>query len=152
MDFKKTKELITALRSEEYKQGRSRLKSGDQYCCLGVLCDINTGDRYIWLTDTFYDKEIHATATSLPPDDIMKFISPELLTKEELRRNAIAVLEERGYGKPDVGSILSVCDSLPSILIEMNDSGVPFAVIAEFLERVMLKEWTLEDVMNPVTG
>lgn len=31
---------ITALRSGEYKQGKRRLKDGDSYCCLGVLCDL----------------------------------------------------------------------------------------------------------------
>ena len=31
---------IAALRSGEYKQGRAQLRTGDQFCCLGVLCDI----------------------------------------------------------------------------------------------------------------
>ena len=31
---------VAALRSGEYKQGKRYLKSGDTYCCLGVLCDI----------------------------------------------------------------------------------------------------------------
>jgi hypothetical protein len=31
---------VTALRSGEYKQAQKRLKVGDAYCCLGVLCHI----------------------------------------------------------------------------------------------------------------
>ena len=32
---------VAALRSGEYKQGRGRLRSeDDEYCCLGVLCEI----------------------------------------------------------------------------------------------------------------
>ncbi len=31
---------IDALRSDKYKQGRNRLKTDDQYCCLGVACDL----------------------------------------------------------------------------------------------------------------
>jgi hypothetical protein len=31
---------IDALRSGKYKQGKGCLRSGDNYCCLGVLCDI----------------------------------------------------------------------------------------------------------------
>lgn len=31
---------VAALRSGKYKQGRGRLRSGDEFCCLGVLCDI----------------------------------------------------------------------------------------------------------------
>ena len=33
-------EWITALRSGDYKQSRFALKQGDEFCCLGVLCDI----------------------------------------------------------------------------------------------------------------
>jgi hypothetical protein len=31
---------VEALRSGEFEQGRSRLRKGDQYCCLGVACEL----------------------------------------------------------------------------------------------------------------
>ena len=31
---------LTALRSGDYQQGRGHLRRGDQYCCLGVLCNL----------------------------------------------------------------------------------------------------------------
>lgn len=31
---------VAALRSGEYEQGKGRLREGDKFCCLGVLCDI----------------------------------------------------------------------------------------------------------------
>ena len=31
---------VEALRSGDYKQGTNRLRIGDEYCCLGVLCDV----------------------------------------------------------------------------------------------------------------
>lgn len=31
---------VAALRSGEYEQGRGRLKTGNAFCCLGVLCDL----------------------------------------------------------------------------------------------------------------
>ena len=35
------KKWVAALRSGDYKQGQGRLKSSEnEYCCLGVLCDI----------------------------------------------------------------------------------------------------------------
>ncbi len=34
------KELIAALRSGKYKQGRAALHEGDEFCCLGVACDL----------------------------------------------------------------------------------------------------------------
>jgi hypothetical protein len=32
---------IAALRSGEYKQATGRLRRGDAFCCLGVLCDLH---------------------------------------------------------------------------------------------------------------
>lgn len=37
------KQWVEALRSGKYKQGKFKLKRNDQYCCLGVLCDIVKG-------------------------------------------------------------------------------------------------------------
>ncbi len=31
---------MTALRSGKYAQGKSRLRDGNSYCCLGVACDL----------------------------------------------------------------------------------------------------------------
>lgn len=33
-------EWLRALRSGEWKQGKQRLRSGDEYCCLGVACTL----------------------------------------------------------------------------------------------------------------
>lgn len=38
---------IAALRSGEYKQGRSYLRINKKYCCLGVLCDIHDPNKWI---------------------------------------------------------------------------------------------------------
>ena len=32
---------MTALESGDYKQGRDRLRDGDDFCCLGVACDLS---------------------------------------------------------------------------------------------------------------
>ncbi len=37
---KNAKAWVKALRSGEYKQGKSYLRRGDRYCCLGVACDL----------------------------------------------------------------------------------------------------------------
>lgn len=40
---------IDALRSDGYAQGSGRLRVGDAYCCLGVLCDLHareTGNQW----------------------------------------------------------------------------------------------------------
>lgn len=41
MNEKIKQQWIAALRSGKYEQGQSKLKSGNKFCCLGVLCDIS---------------------------------------------------------------------------------------------------------------
>lgn len=38
---------LAALRSGEYIQGHQRLRDGDGYCCLGVLCEIAVADGIV---------------------------------------------------------------------------------------------------------
>ena len=43
---------VAALRSGKYKQGRGKLRHEDNFCCLGVLCEISGlhyDDNQIWL-------------------------------------------------------------------------------------------------------
>lgn len=44
MDAEWKRKWVEALRSGDYAQGRSFLKMGDEYCCLGVLCDLMSKD------------------------------------------------------------------------------------------------------------
>lgn len=39
------KRWVEALRSGEYQQGHGRLRRGDTYCCLGVLCDLHAKEH-----------------------------------------------------------------------------------------------------------
>jgi hypothetical protein len=49
------KKWLNALRSGKYKQGRARLKSADEFCCLGVACDISGLGK--WDKDKYLGKE-----------------------------------------------------------------------------------------------
>ncbi len=52
-----TKELVAALRSGKYKQGRSYLRRANNFCCLGVACDL-AGEKWVprdSQTDPVYD-------------------------------------------------------------------------------------------------
>lgn len=62
---------LTALRSGDYQQGQGYLRQGDQYCCLGVLCDLYgkaVGPE--WEEDHRYDAQqvhsMHCVDTTLP--------------------------------------------------------------------------------------
>ncbi len=59
------KKWVAALRSGDYKQGREQLRNGDQFCCLGVACDIVKEQIGIdWNGDRF-DKKL-----SFLPDSV----------------------------------------------------------------------------------
>lgn len=49
---------IKALRSGKYEQGRERLRDGNKFCCLGVLCDISKQGKW----ETAYDGEEEYTS------------------------------------------------------------------------------------------
>lgn len=38
--------LVKALRSGRYKQGKHHLRDKDEYCCLGVACDVYANSQY----------------------------------------------------------------------------------------------------------
>lgn len=48
------KKWVEALRSGLYKQGTGRLRCNDNYCCLGVLCDITDKSKWRMTEYNFY--------------------------------------------------------------------------------------------------
>jgi hypothetical protein len=64
---------ISALESNDYKQGKDRLRTGDKFCCLGVYCDLenpnnwqksnNCLNRFSW---TGHESRIHETVDLVP--------------------------------------------------------------------------------------
>lgn len=56
MDVDLKTKWLAALRSGKYKQGQRALKRNDEFCCLGVLCDVLGAD---W--EVGADKDLGAT-------------------------------------------------------------------------------------------
>lgn len=52
MNKKIADKWVKALRSGKYKQGKSRLRTDNEYCCLGVLCDISKQGEWIKFKNT----------------------------------------------------------------------------------------------------
>lgn len=60
---------VKALRSGQYKQGTDCLRTGEKFCCLGVLCDLHakaTGD--FWKNKNVYYEE-----TGVLPIPVMRW-------------------------------------------------------------------------------
>lgn len=106
------RQWINMLRSGEYTQGRHRLRSkrqtNDEFCCLGVLCDI--APTVEWQpapkgVDAYNATVgVHKSAISLP--------------------------------KP-VLWLAGLTEKQESELIELNDDGKGFEEIAQYLERLL---------------
>jgi hypothetical protein len=102
------KAWVAALRSGKYTQGKHALRPQDeQFCCLGVLCDIVDpkrwslgGDEYNW---GFANKE--------------GAVEEKYLTDD--------VLEAIGLDTSDI-----------DLLAEANDQGKPFEEIATMIEEM----------------
>lgn len=110
---------LEALRSGEYRKGISRLRQGERYCCLGVLCDLAaTASVGRWRHDDAFDdfvddNEIVSTAL---PDSVIEW----------------AELDQRS---PQV-------DGIP--LVDLNDGSAyrpvrphTFTEIADLIERYL---------------
>lgn len=98
---------LEALRSGKYKQGKGALRSAqNEFCCLGVLCDIVASDR--WRTyaiiPAFTDLK-NKTYYGAPPSDLYPEYNVEV-------------------DAPHAGTLIS-----------MNDNGKSFKEIAEYIEE-----------------
>lgn len=111
---------VAALRSGDYEQGKYSLRNASgQYCCLGVLCEI-TGVK-----KTGTDEE---GATKY--GDSNGYLPPSAS-----KLSGIDISNGSFNGKP-----VRWPDSIPqsrrasTSLTTLNDQGVPFSAIADFIE------------------
>ena len=76
---------IEALRSGDYVQGQERLRTGDCYCCLGVLCDVI--DPTLWKPDeTFITHYLYDGFSKILPDKIKDELGVSIGQMAELVR------------------------------------------------------------------
>ena len=107
---------VAALRGGEYLQGKSTLRNGDKYCCLGVACDLyrKATWRGEWtpVNDSCWNFKLDG--------DLSSGIMPK----------AVAAWLGLGSRDPTLGD---------SCATEMNDGGKSFAQIADAIEQEFLK-------------
>ncbi|ALA16090.1 MULTISPECIES: hypothetical protein [Chelatococcus] len=105
MDAEIKARWLEALRSGRYKQGKYRLRThDDQFCCLGVLCDLVEPERWIPAEDG--GEPVYAHGHS-------HFIG-------------FPALDMLGGGGLSSGTA--------STLIKLNDAGASFPEIADYIE------------------
>ena len=104
-------EWVSALRSGDYKQGIGYLRVDNEFCCLGVLCDIAVNKGVI--------------TYSIGTDNIYNYGWPGSRAAEVLP-DAVVSWAELEDQNPSAGSLS---------LAEHNDDGVPFSGIADLIEE-----------------
>jgi len=105
---------VAALRSGKYKQGRRQLRSGDSYCCLGVLCDLAVKEGVIKCERSLtFDAVLYG-------DELEKAYLPCQVITWSGMKNAFGRLN-KVYLNED--------------LANMNDRGCSFEEIADAIER-----------------
>jgi hypothetical protein len=101
---------VAALRSGEYRQGQGGLRAGDEFCCLGVLCDLKGDD---WIAghnnDEVYGYSLRGVF-DMPPASVYSWAGCNL---------AAAKVTIDGVTKP---------------VADHNDEGATFAEIADAIE------------------
>lgn len=105
---------VAALKSGEYKQGTESLHrkfedgGKDEFCCLGVLCDLYAKDHpeVNYLTQDYFDKEgNHSIAyyqeAALPPQEVMDWAGIDMRYAIEL-----AKVNDEGAGFPHLATMI----------------------------------------------
>lgn len=109
---------VEALRSGKYEQGKHALRSADnKYCCLGVLCEIAVKEGAIEPpTQHEYGSYVYEQMATA-------FLPPTVLTWANMQSNGLSTASGQ-WG-----------NSRHETLSWLNDDGVPFAEIADTIER-----------------
>lgn len=108
---------IKALRSGEYKQGQYQLKSGNNFCCLGVLCDLHRkedpGKREWYSGDQYYYSE-----KKILPNEVIKWAG----IKGQNARNPTLKVEGKGQHIASLNDGVLILDvSHPYSFTELAD-------------------------------
>jgi hypothetical protein len=119
------KAWVAALRSGEFKQGKNVLRSNEDYCCLGVACELyhRQFEAYIW--ESFENPEEdndEMTVYSFDGDD---------LQLAERVREWLGLATNIGAYRRGADDPISARPSLA----EKNDTGAKFEEIADIIER-----------------
>lgn len=106
---------VEALRSGKYKQGKHALRSGDKFCCLGVLCNLHAEDH---------------PKIAAKEDDPTEYLGDSSLLANPVRQWA-GMLTEDG----SLDESIRICQLSFGSLAQANDNGVAFTQIADWIEE-----------------
>lgn len=130
-----------ALRNGKYKQGRTFLCRDNEYCCLGVFCELNLPkDKFVggWILDADGGRE-QGMQSSLSHPLALKLGSTGLGAFMVTESQFLEVKKMTSEFFPDDQSKLDLQFALQNevSLSCLNDLGVPFPVIADIIDLIV---------------
>lgn len=110
-------EWVRALRSGEYEQGFSALRTNDEFCCLGVLCDLAVKHGVI------------------PQPSIISFSKENYCYGEEQNASFLPNEVVKWAGLPDANPKIYSDEFAGEALSSFNDAEDTFDQIADLIEE-----------------
>jgi hypothetical protein len=98
---------LTALESGDYKQRGDRLRLDDEYCCLGVACDLFDDTR--WNDDRYRYDGIPGAKEMMMPEDIVQAFG--FRSSAGKLRKPTKVPHERGQHEGNAQSLVDLNDT-----------------------------------------
>jgi len=137
MNRERIQKCVDALRSGKYKQGRKALRNiNDEFCCLGVFCDISKKDLGIDWNLEPTDKECYmfSGSSGVLPNSMLGYLGIDcnnVLIKTTNSKLPMYQMEKVG---------MSYIDREQVSLISLNDRfKLSFEQIADIIEEEFLK-------------
>lgn len=126
------KELVVALRSGDYRQGRSKLNWDGEFCCLGVLTDICVKKGLVsgWKSSSYDEKIMDCMNhdATLPLNiQALTELSAEGTIKDRSLPVAARLIDRYMPFAKEYKSVFN--------LTELNDKGATFEEIADLIEE-----------------
>ena len=118
------KQWVEALRSDRYKQTAALLRTATGFCCLGVLCDISGVGGWVGKEYANGDNEVVTQWEYLTAHDGGATILPYSI------QNYGGMASDNGETVTETGLNANALS-----LAEMNDNGMSFAEIADYIEQ-----------------
>lgn len=112
---------VAALESGEYEQGRQFLRNGDEFCCLGILCELAVADG------------------AIPAPEIDSSGLRSYGTAQGGRMQSVLPVEVQTYlGTLSCDPAVTSAGGANTTLSVLNDGGVSFSEIAKVIRNNFL--------------
>lgn len=153
------REWVRQLRSGERTQGKDRLRTGDSFCCLGVLCEIAVEQGVIPPPTVNMEKFARRVGDTieiaeLPAYEFAPAVPIDSLSWWYKAMPPLDVLNWAGISRQKCATTPG--DLTVDRLAEMNDDGISFAEIADVIEATWIEplptpEYTVPDSPAAIT-